>query len=773
MRRPIRQWLRAAVTNAGSTDRAVISRSFALLYGSGGTLVLATLALPVDGRWVPGIVTPAVLALFVVVVTLSWPDRIPILVLRLLPTSGLVLVSLVVYSGGDAFASYASIYIWVVLSAFYFFEPRWGYFNLGLVGACYAAILAIQHPAASTAHWLLAFVTLLVAGTLIAALRQRVDGLIINLRNHAARQGSLAVLGDQALEGAETGDVMEAAVRIAADGLGCELSEVLIPLPDEPALLMRKGYGWRGRDVRTERIHRDPDSYPGAGELPDHLAEHGVSASLAAPIRDGGRVYGVIAVHTRSDREFTRLDSGFLQGIASIIAHACSRRLAEEQARHRSLYDDITELPNRALFNDRLDRALGRNRKEGRLLAVMLVDVDDFKTINDAFGHETGDDLLRALGARVRDALYLSDTVARLGGDEFCVLCEGVGGAAEAHAISDRMRAAIAEPFKLGKRTIRVTASVGIALSTSLDTAEGLLRDADAAMYRAKERGRNRSELFDDTLRANLLTRLAVENALRGALANDELSLRYQPIVRLPEGSIEGVEALLRWDHKTLGSVSPAEFIPIAEQTDLIVPIGAWVLQQACVQATRWHSLGHLVSVSVNLSPRQLSHRGLVPMVRDTLAETGIEPSLLCLELTESALMEDAELAAAILGELKELGVQLVLDDFGTGYSSLNYIKRFPIDSVKVDRSFVMQLEPGSTDSAIIEAVAGIADAFGMSLVAEGVETSAQAGLVHELGCGLGQGYLFAKPIPAREITPLLGGSLYPATEASASSFVE
>jgi len=774
MRRSPQQWLRAAIGHAGSTDRAVISRSFALLYGSGATLVLLTLTMPVDGRWIPGLVVPALLAYCVVGVTLALPDRLPLGLLRLLPTSGLVLVSLVVYGGGDAGTSYATIYIWVVLSAFYFFEARWGAFNLALVGVAYGAVLAIQTPEAAGVHWLLAFVALLVSGLLVAMLRGRVDGLIDSLRSHAARQGALAVLGDHALEGAEPGELMDAAARVAADGLGCELAEVLIPLADEDALLVRAGCGWRERLVHSRRVHCAPEAYPGAGELPPHLRDHGVMSSHAVTIRDGGHLHGVLAVHSDSPRHFSRLDAGFLGAVASILAHAFSRKQAEEEVRRRSLYDAVTGLPNRALFSERLTTAIERGRRDGGLIAVMLVDVDDFKTVNDAFGHETGDELLVAIGARIRETLYLTDTVARLGGDEYCVLCEGIRDAAEAQTLADRIRTGLAEPFTLGKRTIRVTASAGIALSESFDSAEGLLRDADAAMYRAKERGRNRAELFDEGLRTGLLARLAMESALRDAVGGDQLSVSYQPIVDLADGRVQGVEALLRWTHPALGPVSPGEFIPIAEQTDLIVPIGAWVLREACVQATRWHSLGHRISVSVNLSPRQLSHRGLVPMVRSTLEETGMEPGLLSLELTESALTDDAELAAVILGELKALGVSIVLDDFGTGYSSLNHVRHFPLDCVKVDRSFVMNLEANTTDGAIIEAIAGIADAFGLALVAEGVETPEQAQLVRTLGCDLGQGFLFSKPIPARELTPRLGGSLYPSpSDASASSFVE
>jgi diguanylate cyclase (GGDEF)-like protein len=424
------------------------------------------------------------------------------------------------------------------------------------------------------------------------------------------------------------------------------------------------------------------------------------------------------------------------------------------------LHDPLTGLPNRTLFVDRLDVALAQARRRESWVAVLFLDVDNFKLVNDSLGHSAGDALLLELSARLDDSLRAGDTMARFGGDEFVIICGDITGAEEAITIAERTNTALHEPFVLGEVEHRVSASVGIALSSGADRlAEDLIREADAAMYRAKERGRGGYELYDEAMRARATERLQTENQLAHAIDHDELRLAYQPIVALPEGRIVGVEALVRWQHPERGIVAPLDFIPIAEDTGLIVPIGKWVLARACGQAADWHRAmpgARPLSISVNLSARQLAQPDLPRFVADVLRETGVDPGDLHLEITESSLMEDPEAALATMTELTDIGVHLVLDDFGTGYSSLAYVQRFPIAMLKVDRTFVADLGDESPGAAIVAAVSNMAHGLGVEVVAEGVETEEQAAVLRTLGCEYAQGYYYGRPMPAEEMSVLL-----------------
>jgi diguanylate cyclase (GGDEF)-like protein len=391
--------------------------------------------------------------------------------------------------------------------------------------------------------------------------------------------------------------------------------------------------------------------------------------------------------------------------------------------------------------------------------AVMVLDVDNFKLINDSLGHEAGDRLLCAIGPRLAGVLRPSDTVARFGGDEFVILAEEVGDGRDALVLAERLQSSLGDPFVLDGEEHFLTASIGVALATGrYESPDPLMRDADAAMYRAKERGRAQCELFDDAMRNQVRGRLRMENALRGVIERDELRAYYQPIVSLADGSISGLEALMRWQHEGLGPVSPIEFIPIAEDTGLIVPLGAWMLEEVCRQIVLWEQeLGAAPPpISVNLSPRQVAHAELVPMVARVLERTGVDPARLALEITESVLISEADSPWNTLQALKKLGVTLMLDDFGTGYSSLSYLKRFPVDVLKVDRTFVDGLGSEAEDSAIVKAVVGMACALDLSVVAEGVETEQQVECLRQLGCERAQGFYFGRPRPAADTTALL-----------------
>lgn len=432
---------------------------------------------------------------------------------------------------------------------------------------------------------------------------------------------------------------------------------------------------------------------------------------------------------------------------------------SEERLHHQAFHDALTGLPNRALLLDRLERALLRT-EEGTV-AVFFVDLDRFKVINDSLGHEAGDELLVEVSRRLEHSLKSVDTVARFGGDEFVILCEQVADVTEARAVAERVAGAFLEPFTVSHRgRVTITASLGISVARgSRDVPEDLLRDADAAMYRAKELGRARIEVFDAALRSRVVVRLETERSLRQAIARDELRIRYQPVVELTAESIVGAEALMRWRHPTRGLISPAQFQEVAEETGLIAPMGAWMLDQVVAMIQRLGTdpaLAHVV-VSVDLSARQLMDAGLVDTVRARVSEYQIHPSRLCLEVTESVLVDDVDTLAAVLRALKDLGVVLAVDDFGTGYSSLEYLKTFPFDQLKVDQAFTAGLGASDADDAIVSATVQMAHALGMQVVVEGVETQLQRDRACELGCDLGQGYLFAAPGSAPDVFDLSG----------------
>jgi diguanylate cyclase (GGDEF)-like protein/PAS domain S-box-containing protein len=506
-------------------------------------------------------------------------------------------------------------------------------------------------------------------------------------------------------------------------------------------------------------------------QFPPDLAQR-LTTDVLRDLRRDGMWSGELAL-TRHDGVVVPMLAQLLQhtggqadtGYFSAILHDISnRKLYESQLAHQATHDPLTGLPNRALLLDQLTRALERARRHGTRVAVLFLDIDHFKVVNDSLGHEAGDQVLVALAARLRRAVRPGDTVARFGGDEFVVLCADLVHHRDAVAVAERMRTVVSGPLPVGESEIFVGVSAGIALSDG-DAADpgALIRDADAAMYRAKERGRSRWELFNDTMRAHALDRLDTESSLRRAEERGELQVRYQPIVSLHTGMVVGVEALLRWNHPERGLLHPGDFIHVAEETGLIVPMGAWVLERACRQVARWQAeLPGLdpLRISVNLSGRQLGHPTLTDDVKAILAAAGIGAEQLELEITESVLMDDVERSSETLRALKALGVKLVVDDFGTGYSSFSYLRRFPVDVLKVDRSFVDGLGASASDSAIVTAIVTLAHTLGLQAVAEGVETPAQLAELRLLGCDLAQGFLMARPGTGDEIAALLATPL-------------
>ncbi len=431
-----------------------------------------------------------------------------------------------------------------------------------------------------------------------------------------------------------------------------------------------------------------------------------------------------------------------------------SKRIERELA-HQALHDSLTGLPNRALLTDRLNQGLAGTRRRGSRLGVIFLDIDLFKIVNDSLGHARGDDLLNQAAIRIRAVIRQSDTVARFGGDEFVIVCADVA-ATETMHIAQRVHEAIGRPFFPGLDQTSVTASVGVVIADGDATPEHLLRDAGAAMYLAKSRGRDRIELYDEVLRSRVEQWTASASELRSALECGEFTVHYQPIVDLTTGALVSAEALLRWAHPVRGTVGPVDFIPLAEETGLIVPIGAMVLQQACEQLANWQRADPAMTVSVNLSVRQIVAADIVEVVADTLLRNGIRPQGLCLEITESVFMNDVEYFGKTLGRLKALGVSLAIDDFGTGYSSLSYLKRFPVDAVKVDKTFVDGLGADPHDSVLVAAIVAMADALGLVVTAEGVENHEQLAILRRLQCQRAQGYHLARPMPAEQLGQLV-----------------
>jgi diguanylate cyclase len=434
----------------------------------------------------------------------------------------------------------------------------------------------------------------------------------------------------------------------------------------------------------------------------------------------------------------------------AFVLAASAACLVGWRANEQMLHEPLTGLPGRTVFIHRVSLALERLKSESAGLAVLFLDLDRFKLLNDTLGHAFGDELLVAAAERLRRTVRGSDVVARFGGDEFAVLCEDVSDRSEVIALAERLGAALRSPFHIRGASTVTNASIGIAFSDPAGaTADALIAEADAAMYRAKAVRGDRYVIFDETMRREDSERLATETALRSALPRDQLRLVYQPMVSLPDQAVAAVEVLLRWQHPDRGEIAPAQFIPAAEQTGLIVPIGRWVLEQACLEATTWPSTAPAGApvLCVNLSARQFGQADVVEMVDQVLRDTGLEPHRLGLEITESALMQELDCPLETLHKLKRLGVRLVLDDFGTGYSSLSYLQRFPIDTLKADRSFVAALgERGEGDRAVLTAVAMLGHAIDVELVAEGVETPDQLRALNELGYDLVQGFYVARP---------------------------
>jgi diguanylate cyclase (GGDEF)-like protein len=606
----------------------------------------------------------------------------------------------------------------------------------------------------------------------VLGLSLRTSQLLGFLQERQVLLERLSVLQRSIASRDELDDVLEAIVEGAHELLGDETVGLRLLVPDDPAKVelvasrgvkdshlpaMKRsqvGDGAGGRAISEGRLVVIED-YAADPKMVPQMVSDGICAALAAPVFQRGAVVGslVVATHRRG-RTYSDSERDALKAFAEHAGLALNDAKAAEETAHQAFHDPLTGLPNRALFLDRLRLASARAQRSGHRVAVLFADLDGFKTVNDSLGHAAGDQLLVAVGQRFDACVRPSDTVGRFGGDEFAILMEDVRDPIAAARIAQRALEALERPFEVLGREVYVTASIGIAVGN--ESAQDLLRNADIAMYEAKGRGKGRYELFQREMHHAMAERLELEQDLKRAVEDEEFVLHYQPLIDLESGSATGVEALVRWLHPEWGMIPPNDFIPLAEETGRIHAIGRWVLHRACETAAGLQLEHGPFEISVNLSGAQLRQASLVREVSDALQRSGLDPRLLILEITESVLMDTTASNVERLNALKRLGVQLAVDDYGTGYSSLQYLRRFPIDWLKVAKPFVDGVDRSEEEAGVARAIVDLARSLHLGVVAEGIETKRQSERLLELGCPRGQGFHYSPPKPVEELAEVL-----------------
>ena len=673
--------------------------------------------------------------------------------------------------------SFEILFLAVIASAFAVLPQRRALIQatyvviLGGAIAAHSAVDAGDGSGRELARWAVLTGTVIVVGFVL----QR---MAASLHRRTVVAEAVAELGQQALRATEPDDLLERALRVAVDLMDTDYGTALRRLPDGRVrvaaelgpdamtagtiLELAKSGSYAlhilnsGQPLASSDLRRDPRI-----TAPGPLLDRGVVSGIAAPVPGADGSLGVLAVHSRRRRTFTNAEVAVVQTLANVVATAWEQAANREQLHHQSLHDPLTGLPNRGLFLDRLKQALvRRERWDARSMdnvTVMLLDLDGFKSVNDTYGHAAGDEVLRAVAQRFSAAIRPEDTVARFGGDEFAVLCGQVPDETMAITLGQRILNAAAAPLATPWATVTIGASLGITMvewSARRDvTIEALLAEADAALYRAKERGRGRLEVFNEDVKAQAQAQLDLETELQHAIDNGELTLHYQPIRSTSDQHLLGVEALVRWNHPERGMLSPDHFLPLAERTGLIVPLGEWVLRTACDEIANWQRReprppGEAVHVAVNVSARQLEDPSLPEQIRSIIGEAAIVDGTLMLELTETALLDGGDEALSALTQLRAAGAQLSLDDFGTGYSSLVHLARFPISALKIDRSFIAGLGHDHKSAAIVSAVIALGNQLDVNVIAEGVETSHQLQTLRRMNCYAVQGFLLDQPHP-------------------------
>ncbi len=599
------------------------------------------------------------------------------------------------------------------------------------------------------------------------------------LRRQADQQAVVAALGACALEGGELPELMDHVACEVMETLGADYVGVHQHVPERDIFVLDAGVGceplrrsvaaiatpgsWLAKVMAGKRPVIVSDWNAGSGFTETALLQsNDISSGIGVPIPSGQSMFGVLSVQAAGKAHFNYEDGVFLQSVAHILAAAIARTETEAAIRHQALHDAVTGLPNRVLLEDRLTRVLATARRHGRSLAVLFLDLDNFKRVNDSLGHAVGDAVLQAVALRMAGCLRVEDTLARFGGDEFVILMPEIEHEHDWMHVVDRLNDALKEPLETGGRQIVASISVGAAVGGATHPtkdAHALLRDADLAMYAAKQRGPGNREVFEEGMYDAAVQRLDLLGDLRTALDRDEFETYFQPIVCLSEGTIVGLEALVRWNHTRHGLLAPAVFLPLAEETGVMTLLGRWVLRQACENLSRWQHLRpecRELYVSVNLSMQEVHAPDLVWSVRDVLDATGIDPSTLVLEITEGVLLTTDDIALTRLHELKALGVKLAVDDFGTGYSALSYLQRLPMDILKIDKAFVDSVGENEDQERLLNGIITLAHNVKLSTVAEGIETPEQVETLLRLEAELGQGYHFARPVPSAEIDSLL-----------------
>ncbi len=640
--------------------------------------------------------------------------------------AGSVMIALIVAMGGGTFLSvvYAAMFVWVAQFAAVFYGWRAALAHVTLGALAHAVALSFLPAGPRLVTWGMTLATALV----VIFCYRLFDRMSARLRALVEYSGGVIVIVDRGLAVTCQRGPVQRLLGYDDDLVGTQLLSL---------------------------VHPD-DRQAVAGLLPRTADDRAAATVFEARLTrsDGSWLHAELTVETA-------FDDPAVGGLVLTMRDVTERKQLEEQLVHQAFHDPLTGLANRALFSDRVEHALSRRRHADHTLAVVFIDLDDFKTVNDSLGHAAGDDLLSILAGRLTATVRGGDTVARLGGDEFAILLEDVSDPEMIRELATRLHDALALPVQLGSVEVVAGASIGAASSgPGTQRAADLLRNADGAMYQAKQEGKGRFRQFDPTMHGRMLHRLQLKADLRHAVERGQLRIQYQPTVALRTGQVQGVEALLRWDHPALGTVPPNEFIPLAEETGTITDIGRWVLRTSCAQARRWQDLqpdSRPISVHVNVSGHQLQRDDFVGHVEDALADSGLAPSDLILEITETVLLEDLDTVIGRLQRLRRLGVRVAIDDFGAGYSSLGYLHKLPVDLIKVDKSFVDAIADDEVRTrGLVETIVRMGRVLGIPAVAEGIELERQAQALQEMGCDYGQGYLLARPMDTAATTDFL-----------------